>query len=322
MESIEPHLNHYPDKIGYYVIQDESVALIALKNGEIDVLSGVPPSDFSLMAEDKTYKSQFHFLAPNSYQFVYLGFNARLEKLNLPMRKALSHLIPYEDIIEVAALGFGQRTVGPMNPVDSLYYNSDVELTNFNPKKSENLMIQSGYRRDKNQWYNLNNEQLSLTLNYQTGSAINESIALIINDRLKKFGIDVHLRGLDRSLLIKRAKSHDFEIILSSFRGGPLAHNFAPLFGTDAAIPGGLNYTGFGSQQSDSVINLINYAEKKEQKVSGLKELQRLLHEERTMLFLFFQKERIIVSKRFSNVFGFSRKPGYNVTKFQLANPN
>ena len=111
-------------------------------------------------------------------------------------------------------------------------------------------------------------------------------------------------------------------LFLSSFRGGPLAHNFAPLFDTQAAFPGGLNFTGFGTNESDGVIISINSAQKKEEKISGLKKLQSMLHEKKTMLFLFFEKDRIIVNNRFTNVYGFSRKPGYNVAKFQLANPN
>ena len=159
-------------------------------------------------------------------------------------------------------------------------------------------------------------------MSYPLGSDIFESSALIIKESFEKAGITIGLKPVERSVLIKEAKAHNFELFLSSFRGGPLAHNFAPLFHTEAANVGGLNFSGFGSQRSDSVINLINNAPKKSVKINALKELQRMLQEERTMLFLFFEKDRIAVSKRFKNVYGFSSSPGYDVTKFQITNPN
>ena len=183
---MKPHLEHYPERISYSVIQDESVSLIALKNQKIDVLTGLSPSDFLTMSEDKSYKSKFHFLTPLSYQFVYLGFNSRISKLNISLRQAFAHLIPYDEIIDVAALGFGERTVGPMNPADSIYYNHDIELNDFNLHKGEEFLIGSGYVRRGGQWYDNNDEPLGITLVYQSGSAIIENTALILNDQWKK----------------------------------------------------------------------------------------------------------------------------------------
>lgn len=293
-----------------------------MKNQKIDVLTGVSPADFLNMSENEAYRSKFHFLSPVSYQFIFLGFNSRLLKLDFQLRQALSYLMPYEDIIDVAALGFGQRTIGPLNPADSVYYNSDLVQSEFNLERSENLMVEIGFQKKSGQWYDRYDEPLSLELSYQTGSAIFENTALILNDQLQKFGIDVELVGFDRSALFKKARSHDFELILTAFRGGPLAHNFAPILATEAALPGGLNFTGFGNQKSDRVINLINSTNEKMEKISAMKEFQKLLFEEKTMLFLLFEKDRIIVNKKFTNVYGFGRKPGFNVTKFQLANPN
>ena len=315
-----PHLNHFPDRIEYHVIQDESVALIALKNGEIDLMSGVSAADFLSMQKDDTYRDDFHFLSPLIYQFVFFGFNSRLEKLHHGFREAISHLIPYDELVEVAALGFAQRTVGPINPVDTVLYNDDIDLIRYDPAKSEQLLISMGYKKMDGKWYDPAGKVIELELLYQTGSAIFDNIAQILNDRLQNFGLEISLQGLNRASLFQKTKAHDFELMVTSFRGGPLGHNFAPILSTQAAAPGGLNFTGFGTESSDLVINQINSAEKKEEKISGLREFQKMLHEERSMIFLFFEKDRLIVNKRFDDVYGFGRRPGYNVTKFRLSN--
>ena len=315
------HLKTFADRIHYTVIPDESVALIALKNNAIDVLPGISPHEFAEMQSDFNMNQRFHLLTPVGYRFVFLALNSRLEKFDLKVRQALAHLMPYEDIINVAALGFGQRTIGPINPVDSTYYNN-LDFIKFDNKNFEKLLSQSGHQFKNGKWLNKLDEPLSFNLIYRSGNQLYESIALILKEQFENNGLGLEINSMEGSLVSKKLKSHDFELSLWAFRGGPYSHNFAPLFSTEAANIGGMNYSGFGNHQSDSVIYTINNAEKKETKIKALHELQRLLHEEKAVIFLFFEKDRIAVSKRFKNVYGFSRSPGYDVTQFQLANPN
>jgi len=322
IENPGANLTNCPDLIKYEVIPDESVALLALQNGTIDVLTDIAPAEFrSIMSNDR-YRQKFHFLTPTSYQFYYLAFNSRLEKLSHNLRKAVDYLMPYYEIIEVAALGFGQRTIGPINPVDSIYYNYDLPLVESDVNVAESLLKTAGYSKNQGLWVDGNDQLLKLNLMYPAGSQIYQNIALILKDKFRLFGIELILESVETSLHSKRMRSHDFEISLRALRGGPLAHNFAPIFGTQAANIGGLNFSGFGDNKSDSVINVINNTEQKQIKVDAMRHLQELLYDSKIMLFLFFAKDRIAVSKRFKNVFGFSRSPGYDVTKFQLANPN
>ena len=316
------YLLFYPDRIIYEVIPEESIALIALKNGTVDVVAGVSPSQFRSIEQDGQYEDQFHFLTPLSYQFGYLALNSRDPKLNLNVRRALSHLIPYELIIETALLGFGSRTVGPINPADSMYYNSDLGLVGYNEDSAIHYLNKEGYTFQDGQWFDGDKRKVEFDLAYPTGQPVFETSALIIQDKLKSFGIEVQLISKERSVLIQESRAHNFQLSISSFRGGPLAHNFTPLFSTQAANIGGLNFSGFGDQQSDNVINRINISREKTEKIMAMKQLQELLNAQRTMIFLFFEQERILVSKKFDNVYGFSRKPGYNATKFKLVNPN
>ena len=55
-----------------------------------------------------------------------------------------------------------------------------------------------------------------------------------------------------------------------------------------------------------------------DEKRKGLLRLQEMLHEEKTMLFLYFEKSRIAVSKRFKNVRETIVDPGYYVNDFEL----
>ncbi|MDA0194869.1 MAG: ABC transporter substrate-binding protein [Bacteroidetes bacterium] len=254
-----------PDKIIYYIIPEDAVALIALKNGEIDVVENVAPYEFKNLSAD-----DFVLLEPLLYRFGFIAFNTRVKKLTKPVRKAISMIFPYHEIIDVALQSYGVRTVGPIFPKDSIYYNFDLEMDNKNLEEAAKILQRNGFEKVGEQWVDMERNPLSFRLSYALGVSKYHSASLIIKQALVDFGIGVELEGVENSLLFSRLKTHDFEMAIWGFSGGPFAHNFAPIFGLEASAVGGLNYTGFGNQESDSIINAINIAQSNEAKSRGL----------------------------------------------------
>ena len=78
--------------------------------------------------------------------------------------------------------------------------------------------------------------------------------------------------------------------------------NFLPLFHTSYAGLGGMNLTGFGTPESDSVLHAINEADTPAEKAKPLRRLQEILCDEATFLSLYYLKDRLAVHRRFGNV--------------------
>ncbi len=113
-------------------------------------------------------------------------------------------------------------------------------------------------------------------------------------------------------------KTHNFEVTVRYYSGNPDVFNYKSILHTESAVLGGGNYTGFGTPQSDSLIDAINQAANTAQKAVLLRKFQEVVHEESNLIFLYFNIDRIAVHKRFTNLKISGIKPGYDVSAFTL----
>ncbi|MEQ6121692.1 ABC transporter substrate-binding protein [Reichenbachiella sp. MALMAid0571] len=314
------YINANPDRITYYSIPETITAIYALKNGDIDVMDDIPSNEFIQLEKDEGFKKRYNLFSPLKYTFTYIGFNSEARYLNdKKIRHALVHLIDKTKIVESVESGYGQPTIGPINPAKKFYYNDKIVPYKYDSSKCFELLTQSGLKKVNNHWYQEGEEKpVEFTLIHKQNS-VYENIAQIFVSEAQKAGIKISAISYDDRTVRKMVKDRNFDITIGAFNGSPFSYNFSGLFSTDAARSGGMNFTGFGNAKSDSLIQAINYAEDSVQRRNSLFEFQKILHDESTMVFLYFAKNKIAISKKFTNLNISSLKPGYDVTSFKLA---
>lgn len=311
----------YPAQLIYTVIPETLIALHSLHSRELDAMFDIPSQDFIRLSKDKTFTDNFYMFAPLKYKFTYLGLNSRHELLSKKeIRLALAHLLDISKIVDVVEGGYAETTIGPINPANEYYYNSSVENYEYNPEESKLLIEKVGYVRNIDGWYSdANGELLELEIIHRP-SPIYESICLILKEEAEKIGVKINIQVLEGRIVSKRTRSHSYELTIGIFSGSPYSMNFSGLFGTQAAAVNGMNFTNFGDSRSDSLIQMANQASDSVLKRKALHELQEMLHNEATMIFLYFSQNKIAISKRFeeSRLNISTIKPGYDVTSFKL----
>lgn len=310
-----------PEYIQYITIPEDIVALNALRNQDLDVLPDLKSSDFISLKNDLMTSEQFAFFAPLKYRFTYIAFNSRLEKFKRKgLRTALAHLLNVEGIIKGVEQGYATRTIGPINPVNSSYYNPTISPRKFDPSLAVEMLRNEGYIKKKNRWYEKGStEHLSLKI-LTRPNPVYEYIAEVFKEEASNIGIETTTEILDGRVAVRKMRNHDFEIAIGSLTGNPYSLNFHVLFSQESGKLGGRNYSGFGNNFSDSLILASNLAKDSTSKRKALFKLQKELHDEATMLFLYFSQNKIAVSKRFheSSLKISSIRPGYDVTSFKL----
>jgi ABC-type oligopeptide transport system substrate-binding subunit len=104
--------------------------------------------------------------------------------------------------------------------------------------------------------------------------------------------------------------------VLYSFVGSPRAYDYSPLFHTGSAAPGKMNFSGFGTNQSDQEIEKAILSTSREEMAVHLKKLQQILYVERPIVFLYFEQSLIATSKRFPRLNISYYRPGYDPVGF------
>ena len=311
-----------PEEIIYQIIPDNATAVLSLKSKNLDVLSDIPAGQYQQLAADESFTAQYNLFTPATYDFTYLGINARLAKFaDARTRQALAHLLETDKIIKSTMSGFATRTVGPITPGNDQFYNKELKPYHYNLSQATALLQAAGWVKNENGWQrDLNGEVVPLTinLNYKAGNTEFENIALIFQQAAAKLNIPVTVQPLEGKLLTKNLKSHNFEMFIRSLSGNPFVYNFKPILHSESAAEGGGNYTGFCTPESDKLIDQINNTQDLPAKARLLKRLQQILHEQSNLIFLYFSTDRLAINKRFTNLKVSGIKPGYDVSAFEL----
>ncbi|WP_460920357.1 ABC transporter substrate-binding protein [Pontibacter brevis] len=316
------HLTAIPERISFQIIPDNTTALLALKNRQLDVLENIEAAEFDKIKKDESFQEDYALYSPDAYEFVYAGLNTRSPKLSdKRTRQAIAHLLDVSSVIQVSQRNYASPTVGPIPPSVKEYYNSSLAPHSFSAEKVAGLLEAAGWQKEQDGWYKSiggKREQLTIEVNYKAGSNTFETAAIIFQQRAAEVGVPVQIQAMESSLLSPKIKAHEYEMFFRSLSGNPFVFNFQPLLHTSFASAGGNNVTGFGTSESDSVLDAINTAETPEEKAKLLKRLQEIMHDEAAFIAMYYRKDRLAVHRRFDNVKVSGLKPNYDVSAFTL----
>jgi peptide/nickel transport system substrate-binding protein len=316
------HLTAKPERITLQIIPEITTAGLALKNRQLDVLSGIPVEEFEDLRKNEAFVADYQMHTPDTYSFTYAGINTRSAKFSdKRTRQAIAYLLDHENIIKVSQNGYATATVGPVPPSVKDYYNTKLKPYTYNLQKAKELLKAAGWMYKQDGWYKTLNgkeEKLTIAISYKAGSQAFEQAALVFQQGAAKAGVPVTLNAQEGTALTQNLRANEFEMMLRSLTGNPFVFNFEPLFHTAFTPPNGLNYTNFGTPESDKILEQINKTNDSGKKAELLKRLQAILADEAAIITLYYEKDRIAIHKRFANTKISGLKPNYDVSAFTL----
>ena len=132
----------YLDSIRFDMLTDYTVAFLRLRSGDMH-LSDIDPKDWAAAQGDPNLMNFPVAWAPTTYA---LGLNAQNGKFadNIPLRKALAHAIPYDDLTNALGFGLGFRSKH-FWPNGGLGYDDALPYYDYDPDKAKELLNEAGY---------------------------------------------------------------------------------------------------------------------------------------------------------------------------------
>lgn len=307
----------YPSTLIFEFIQDETAAVSALKSGEIDIMYSIDPMTFvEDLPKSESFTSQFNTYTPNLLGYESVGINMQRELLKeVEVRQALGYLADVDRILNSVYYGLGQRihTYVPASKTD--WINTDLKPFTFDIQKAKDLLASAGWTdTDGNgivdKKINERKKELKLELAYNNGNVRREKIALFYAEDLMKAGIKAEIKAYDIAVLVDKLKKHDFDIYIGGFIQSVIENDPYQLWHTESA-KGGTNFPGFGDAASDSLINAYRSESDVNKRITMLKELQRMIHEQVPVIFLCTGKERIAIKKSLTGAVISDQRPGF-----------
>jgi peptide/nickel transport system substrate-binding protein len=288
----------YIEKVIFKIIPDQATLMTQLRNGEIDCMEAIPPSEVEVLEQNHPELTIFNF---PTRAYGYIGWNGARPPFDNPrVRRALTHAIDRTQIIENLYYGYAREATSPFVPL-IWAFNPDIEPIPFDPQQAKELLAREGLAdTDGDGWLDWKGERFEFEILTNHGNQTRMDIQVMVQEMLRKIGVKVNAATLEWTVFLDHYKAGDYDAVVQSWRVGTKA-DLAPIWSCEARREGGYNRVNYCNVLVDSLnahaCSLLDF----EQARPFFYRAQEIIYEEQPYTFLYFGVALNAVHKRFGN---------------------
>ena len=145
-----------------------------------------------------------------------------------------------------------------------------------------------------------------------------KDMATLFSEELYKVGVKVNLIPKDSRSMLESGHAHDFDMLFSSWGTSALPDDFTQIWHTSSWKNNGSNYSGFGTPESDALIDSIKTELNDTKRIQLSRKFQQVVYDDQPYIFLYTSLRRNIIHKRFGNLNLYSDRPGIMLNTLRL----
>ncbi len=290
------------DRVVTRIIPDTQTQFLELKSGGLDSM-GLTPLQYSRQTSSAEFDRAF-----NKYQYItnsytYLGYN-----LNNPLfqdrrvRRALTHAIDKQEIVDGVLFGLGQPAHVPYKP-GTFWVNSEIPTLDYDPVKARALLAEAGWTDSNGDGVlDRGGKPFEFEIITNQGNEQREKTATIIQQRLKEVGVKVGVRIIEWSAFINNfIDKRDFEAVVLGW-----SLNLDPdqydIWHSTKTKEKQFNFVSFKNDEVDDLLEKGRRTFDRAERKKYYDRFQEILNEEQPYTFLYVGYALPAISKRFHGI--------------------
>jgi peptide/nickel transport system substrate-binding protein len=312
-----PMLQAYPKKLVYKVVADDLAMENQIKSGQLDLIGGsINPAKFLEWKESDSLKAKFDFLAQGYVQYNRWLVNHKNPVLADPIvRKALTHVVDYDYVINQVQRGMAVRLASPMVP-NKPFYHKSLELPDFNIEKARMLLTSAGWTDTDGDGFlekelDGQRQKLSFKLLVPAPHKSNELVSINLKENCRQAGIDLQLVSQDMGTVNADTKTGNYDSALLGVTSNNGWIDYSQRIHSKNLVPAGDNRSNYASAEADRLIDAIRTEPDETKRNQYYLELQALLAKDLPEIPMFAPLQRIIFSKKLDPSALSELRPGY-----------
>jgi peptide/nickel transport system substrate-binding protein len=296
----------YPQRIIVKIIQDESAAIVAAKNNEIDLMYVMKPVDFvKTMSHPEQFKMKN--ADPTEPRFDYIGWNMNSPLFkSMKVRLALSYLVDRKIIIDKIHFGMAVPIESPVYFEDKKHFNPDLPLIPYDPEKAKQLLTEEGWIDSDgdgvlDKMIDGKKVDFKFTFLLNTNESRKQAILVVI-DALKKVGIQADIQTLEWAVYLDKTKKHQFDATMGAWILTDYPPDEYQLFHSSQIQGEGSNFISYRNDEADKIMVSYRTEFDENKRIDLIKQLQKILYDDQVYTFLWTPKAKYLYGERFRNV--------------------
>ncbi len=306
----------YLDRVIFKIVPDNTNLLLQLENNEIDVMMGVPPAEAERL--QRRGNVNLHMLSGRLYY--YLGYNtARPLFANPKVRRALTTAIDRNGLIQALLFGYGRPCVGPIPPMLKWAHNDTIRPLPYDPDLARRWLAEAGWRdRDGDGWLDRDGRPFRFTIMINTGNPLRADLAVVVQEQLRRIGVNVQIQTLEWSSFMSALREKDFDAYMG---GWSTAFNpdLTPIFHSSATDL--FNFVSYRNPEVDALIEKGRQEIRRERAARFWKEAQARIYADQPYTFLFWIDKIVAVNLRVKNATPVPLSALYKLERWYVEQP-
>lgn len=281
------------DRLVFKQVPEERNQVGQLLSGQLDFVLNVPLEDTqeSSRTRDVVFKpypgGQYNFICWNLLNPLFSAVHTR---------QALTMAIDRQAIIDAALFGRAKLSDSPI--LSTVWaHNRELEPWPYDPKRALALLAREGWTdTDEDGVLDLDGQPFAFELLTNVGSRPRVDATVMIQEQLRRVGIDVRVRNLEFNTLSELVYSHRFDAFLlgwsvdTSLDQGSIFHS--------RSIDKAGNLGSYSNPELDRLIDLSNSDVDADARARALGRIQEIIHYEQPYTFLWESERLAGISKR------------------------
>ena len=287
---LEPERRPGLDRVVFRFAPDAAAGLEQFLAGQFDVWDRLEPRD---VERTERAGAVLHRFPDTAYTFIAWNCT-RPQFADARVRQALTIGIDRNRIVRDILRSAGEVAAGPLPP-DSWARHPDLRPHEFAPDTARRLLREAGWiDHDADGWVDRGGRALRFELQINAESPIRQDIAVLVQDDLRRIGIDARPVTLEWNAFQARHREGNFDAFIMSWRT-PTRVDLATTFHS-RSIGEGHNYGGWRDEEFDRLSDEADAAPTLDAARPALLRAQEILHEEQPYTWL-FRPERVVATQ-------------------------
>ncbi len=288
------------------VINNMDAALVNLKAGNLDTM-GLQPLQHLRQTSGGRFEKDYEKHIYSTPSYTYIGWNnAQPIFQDMRVRQAMTYLTNRQQMVKTILFELGQVVDGPIYRFRP-EYDETLYSYPYDPLKALALLGEAGWKDTDGDGI-LDKEidgqrvPFRFELKFNSGNDIRKSVALALQDELRKYGIDANVRALDWTIFLDEVRNHKFDAVILGWAMSVNEPDAYQVWHSSQAENRGSNMISYKNPRVDAILEEYRRTFDPNMRIEQYREFQRILNVEQPYTFLFMQKAVTAVSRRFRDV--------------------
>lgn len=265
------------ERVVFRVLPDESARLNQLLAGRVDVMQGIPPAR---VEEVKSHPEvELHEVWARQYTFI--GWNTRRQPFDdAAVRRALTMGIDRRELVEALWNGHARIATSPIP--STVWAHADIDPWPHDPSRARDLLAERGWRdSDGDDILDKDGEPFAFELSTNTGNRLRRDALVLIQEQLRRVGVDARPSFFEFATLISKNEAGDFDATLAAW-GIDTGLDLSYAFGSGEPT----NFGRYASSEVDRLLEEVANSDDLAAAEPHLRRIQEILHVEQPYTFL------------------------------------